>query len=132
MSKISLSLLFFASIIFADETLYFSCEAKSLTLNEDGSYEEYKYSRGEKIIALSINKESKIVNWDSKRMDFTEDYNKDNIYEFTKNDDIYYLDIRFNGVTGRSTENMSIKLVDGGRRFYKTEYQCKRSIPLLQ
>ena len=65
-------------------------------------------------------------------MDFTEDYNKDNIYEFTKYDDIYYLDVEFNGVTGRSTENLSIKLVGGGYRFYKTEYQCKKSTPLFQ
>ncbi len=130
MKNVYLSLLFFASIIFSDETQYFSCEAKSLFSSSEQFLQEYK--RGEKIISLSINKDTKIVNWDGKRMDFTEDYNKDNIYEFTKYDDIYYLDVEFNGVTGRSTENLSIKLVGGGYRFYKTEYQCKKSTPLFQ
>ena len=123
--------MFFSSTILADETLYFSCEAKSYTLTDDESFYAYDFSKGEKVIALSINKHTKIVNWDGKRMDFTEDYNKDNIYEFNLYDDNYYIDVRFNGVTGRSTSSESIKLADGGSRFYKTQYQCKKSKHLL-
>ena len=127
---ITLILLIFVVNLSSNETLYFNCEA--LELSSIGKkIEYYTYKKGEKVHSLSINKRENLVSWRRNTFEFTEDYNKDNIYEFDKYTGPHTIRIRFNGVTGRLEDQRGYKLTDGSRQSDTTEYQCKKTEPIF-
>ena len=133
MKKISLvlfSILFFSPVFSESKTVYLSCD--TLSLSKD-YVEVQTFRKNERIIGLEINRNDEKVVFDKNIMDFIEDYNQDNVYEFKIEDRFKRIEIDFNRVTGRLDEtiyftkqNRDIYLI------YSYEYQCTKSEPLFE
>lgn len=125
------SFLFFVSPVFSQpESIFLSCDTKSMSMDLKGTQE---FQKNERVIGLEINRGEGTVIWGNKKIDFVEDYNEDNIYELNTNDEFSSTDIDFNRVTGKLEE--TVYYLDKNKKilsFFINEYQCSITEPLFE
>tara|TARA_B100001029_G_C15045689_1_gene446936 strand:+ start:1152 stop:1589 length:438 start_codon:yes stop_codon:yes gene_type:complete len=125
------SFLFFVSPVFSQpESIFLSCDTKSMTMDFK---ETQEFQKNERVIGLEINRGEGIVIWGNKKIDFVEDYNEDNIYELNTNDETSTTDIDFNRVTGRLVETLYYFYENKKiHSVFRNEYQCSIKEPLFE
>ena len=127
MKNILLTLMVFGSFGVFAESLYFSCDTLTLQ-NFDRSLSDYTYSRNERVKSLEINQLENRVVWDARIGVFYADGNRDNIYEMDFKGDYISQYLKFNSITLRLKESVSLS----GGSYREYEYQCKKAYPVLK